>query len=287
MQFVILKDEYELDQYGVEIKNKIVTKRNEYLQTGEYNVTSRSANNPDVVYIEENEAPADARAVLKTAYEAREKYLSPVSRTTKEGAARLMVKAEYDNAMKALDEFSHKDEISLLDFVQEFFKHVPDEIKKEIIDNEYKVMTNFSDADFSCYEEFAKISSKELKISRKKTVADDEDTVKTCDLEFNGKITYATDLEAMKLRIKLLEENSKPLSVPWKGENYIKKEIKAGKSVMVVYDEYTIPFHGIMTKAYAEMLAKLFLNTDGSMKRWAINVSSKKRKLHKKTYSIQ
>lgn len=287
MQFVILKDEYELDQYGVEIKNKIVTKRNEYLQTGEYNVTSRSADNPDVVYIEENEVPADARAVLKTAYEAREKYLSPVSRTTKEGAARLRVKAEYDNATKALDEFSHKDEISLLDFVQEFFKHVPDEIKKEIIDNEYKVMTNFSDADFSCYEEFAKISSKELKISRKKTVADDEDTVKTCDLEFNGKITYATDLEAMKLRIKLLEENSKPLSVPWKGENYIKKEIKAGKSVMVVYDEYTIPFHGIMTKAYAEMLAKLFLNTDGSMKRWAINVSSKKRKLHKKTYSIQ
>lgn len=287
MQFVILKDEYELDQYGVEIKNKIVTKRNEYLQTGEYNVTSRSADNPDVVYIEENEVPADARAVLKTAYEAREKYLSPVSRTTKEGAARLRVKAEYDNATKALDEFSHKDEISLLDFVQEFFKHVPDEIKKEIIDNEYKVMTNFSDADFSCYEEFAKISSKELKISRKKTVADDEDTVKTCDLEFNGKITYATDLEAMKLKIKLLEENSKPLSVPWKGENYIKKEIKAGKSVMVVYDEYTIPFHGIMTKAYAEMLAKLFLNTDGSMKRWAINVSSKKRKLHKKTYSIQ
>ena len=90
--------------------------------------------------------------------------------------------------MKALDEFSHKDEISLLDFVKEFFKHVPDEIKKEIIDNEYKVMTNFSDVDFSCYEEFAKISSKELKISRKKIAADDEDAVKTCDLEFNGKI---------------------------------------------------------------------------------------------------
>lgn len=285
MQFVILKDEYELDQYGVEIKYKIVTKRKYYLQTGEYNVTSRSADNPDVVYIEENEVPADARAVLKTAYEAREKYLSPVSRMTKEGAARLMAKAEYDNAMKALDEFSHKDEISLLDFVQEFFKHVPDEIKKEIIDNEYKVMTNFSDADFSCYEEFAKISSKELKISRKKTVADDEDTVKTCDLEYNRKITYVTDIAAMKLKIKLLEESSKPLSVPWKGENYIKKEIKAGKPVMVVYDEYTIPFHGIMTKAYAEMLAKLFLNTDGSMKRW--QVCNIKKKLHKKTYSIQ
>ena len=285
MQFVILKDEYELDQYGVEIKNKIVTERNEYLQTGEYNVTSRSADNPDVVYIEENEVPADARAVLKTAYEAREKYLSPVSRTTKEGAARLRAKADYDSAMKALDEFSHKDEISLLDFVQEFFKHIPEEIKKEITDNGYKVMTNFSDADFSCYEEFAKISSKELKISRKKIAADDEDAVKTCDLKFNGKITYTTDIAAMKLRIKLLEENSKPLPVPWKGENYIKKEIKAGKHVMVVYDEYIIPFHGIMTKAYAEMLAKLFLNTDGSMKRW--QVCNIKKKLHKKTYSIQ
>lgn len=253
------------------------------MQTGECSLTIRPADSPDVVHVDENEVPDDVKAVLKTAYEAREKYLSPVSRTTKEGAARL--RADYDNAMKALDEFSHKDEISLLDFVKEFFKHVPDEIKKEIIDNEYKVMTNFSDVDFSCYEEFAKISSKELKISRKKIAADDEDAVKTCDLEFNGKITYTTDIKAMKLRIKLLEENSKPLPVPWKGENYIKKEIKAGKHVMVVYDEYIIPFYGIMTKAYAEMLAKLFLNTDGSMKRW--QVCDIKKKLHKKTYSIQ
>ena len=66
---------------------------------------------------------------------------------------------------------------------------------------------------------------------------------------------------------------------------YLRKEIKAGKHVMVVYDEYIIPFHGIMTKAYAEMLAKLFLNTDGSMKRW--QVCNIKKKLHKKTYSIQ
>ena len=283
MQFVILKDEYELDQYGVEIKHKIATECNEYLQTGECSMSNRSADSPDVVYVDENEVPADARAVLKAAYEAREKYLSPASRTSKEEAAKL--RAEYDNAMKALEEFSHKDEISLLDFVQEFFEHVPEEIKKEITDNGYKVMTNFSDADFSCYEEFANISSKELKILRKKIAAEDEDAVKTCDLEFNGKITYATDIEAMKLRIKLLEENSKPLSVPWKGENYIKKEIKAGKPVMVVYDEYTIPFHGIMTKAYAEMLAKLFLNADGSMKRW--QVCNVKKKLHKKTYSIQ
>ena len=284
MQFVILKDEYELDQYGVEIKHKIATECNEYLQTGEYSVTSRSADNPDVIYVEENEVPADARAVLKAAYEAREKYLSPASRTSKEEAARL--RAEYDNAMKALEEFSHKDEISLLDFVQEFFKHIPDEIKKEITDNGYKVMTNFSDTDFSCYEEFAKISSKELKISRKKIATDDKDTVKNCDLECNGKITYTTDIAAMKLRIKLLEENSKPLSVPWKGENCIKKEIRAGKPVMAVYDEYTIPFYGIMTKAYAEMLANLFLTTDGSQKRWQI-CNIRKKKTHKKTYSIQ
>ena len=246
-------------------------------------MSNRSADSPDVIYVDENEIPANVKAVLKAAYEAREKYLSPASRTSKEEAARL--RAEYDNAMKALEEFSHKDEISLLDFVQEFFEHVPEEIKKEITDNGYKVLTNFSDADFSCYEEFAKISSKELKISRKKIVADDKDTVKNCDLECNGKITYTTDIAAMKLRIKLLEENSKPLSVPWKGENYIKKEIKAGKPVMVVYDEYIIPFYGIMTKAYAEMLAKLFLNADGSMKRW--QVCNIKKKLHKKTYSIQ
>ena len=56
---------------------------------------------------------------------------------------------------------------------------------------------------------------------------------------------------------------------------------------MTVYDEYVIPFSEILTKAYAKMLATLFLTTDGSMKRWAVNVSSEKRKLHKKTYSIQ
>lgn len=53
------------------------------------------------------------------------------------------------------------------------------------------------------------------------------------------------------------------------------------------HNEYVIPFSEILTKAYAKMLATLFLTTDGSMKRWAVNVSSEKRKLHKKTYSIQ
>ena len=56
---------------------------------------------------------------------------------------------------------------------------------------------------------------------------------------------------------------------------------------MTVYNEYVIPFSEVLTKAYAKMLATLFLTTDGSMKRWEVNVSSKKRKLHKTTYSIQ
>ena len=54
MQFVILKDEYELDQYGVEIKHKIATECNEYLQTGECSLTIRPADSPDVVHVDEN-----------------------------------------------------------------------------------------------------------------------------------------------------------------------------------------------------------------------------------------
>lgn len=71
MQFVILKDEYELDQYGVEIKHKIATECNEYLQTGECSLTSRPADSPDVVHVDENEVPDDVKTVLKTAYESK------------------------------------------------------------------------------------------------------------------------------------------------------------------------------------------------------------------------
>ena len=64
MQFVILKDEYELDQYGVEIKHKIATECNEYLQTGECSLTIRPADSPDVVHVDENEVPDDVKTVL-------------------------------------------------------------------------------------------------------------------------------------------------------------------------------------------------------------------------------
>ena len=64
MQFVILKDEYELDQYGVEIKHKIATECNEYLQTGECSLTSRPADSPDVVHVDENEVPDDVKTVV-------------------------------------------------------------------------------------------------------------------------------------------------------------------------------------------------------------------------------
>lgn len=186
-----------------------------------------------------------------------------------------------------LREFSCKDEISLSEFVQEFLKQLPDEVRNEIQENGYKVTTDFSDADFSCFDEYDEISCKNLKIARSKVATDDKDAVETCDIKYSKKITYKEDIAALKLRIQLFETFSKPLSVSWKGESYIKKSTKAGKPVMTVYNEYVIPFSEILTKAYAKMLATLFLTNDGSMKRWAVNVSSEKRKLHKKTYSIQ
>ena len=196
MQFVILKDDYEVDEYGIEIKRenppefkdlkpamKVI---NEYVTTGEFGVEGRQAGDKNVVYIDESEVPEDIRNALKAAYVAQKKFLSLRPKAKKEDVSKL--EAERDEAFKPLREISHREELTLTEFVQEFLNCIPDEIKKEIIDNEYKVMTNFSDVDFSCYEEFAKISSKELKISRKKIAADDEDAVKTCDLEFNGKI---------------------------------------------------------------------------------------------------
>ena len=58
----------ELDQYGVEIKHKIATECNEYLQTGECSLTSRPADSPDVVHVDENEVPDDVKTVLNTVY---------------------------------------------------------------------------------------------------------------------------------------------------------------------------------------------------------------------------
>ena len=73
--------------------------------------------------------------------------------------------------------------------------------------------------------------------------------------------------------------------VPWTGEHYIRKSSKAGKPVMTVFDEYSISFYGILKKEYAQLLARLFLNTSGAMQK--VQLSYAKKKLHKKTYSIQ
>lgn len=293
MQFVILKDDYKVDEYGIEIKRenppefkdlkpamKVI---NEYVTTGEFGVEGRQAGDKNVVYINESEVPEDVRNALKTAYVAQKKFLSLRPKAQKEDIAKL--EAERDEAFKPLREISHREELTLTEFVQEFLNCIPDEIKKEIQENGYKVTTNFSESDYSCYEEYARINAKELRISRKKVAAEDEETVDGCDLGYSKKITYASDAAALNLRTKLLKENSKPLSVPWTGEHYIRKSSKAGKPVMTVFDEYSIPFYGILKKEYAQLLARLFLNTSGAMRK--VQLSYAKQKLHKKTYSIQ
>lgn len=293
MQFVILKDDYKVDEYGIEIKRenppefkdlkpamKVI---NEYVTTGEFGVEGRQDGDKNVVYINETDVPEDIRNALKTAYVAQKKFLSLRPKAQKEDIAKL--EAERDEAFKPLREISHREELTLTEFVQEFLNCIPDEIKKEIQENGYKVTTNFSESDYSCYEEYARINAKELRISRKKVAAEDEETVDGCDLGYSKKITYASDAAALNLRTKLLKENSKPLSVPWTGEHYIRKSCKAGKPVMTVFDEYSIPFYGILKKEYAQLLARLFLNTSGAMRK--VQLSYAKQKLHKKTYSIQ
>lgn len=293
MQFVILKDDYKVDEYGIEIKRenppefkdlkpamKVI---NEYVTTGEFGVEGRQAGDKNVVYIDESEVPEDVRNALKTAYVAQKKFLSLRPKAQKEDVARL--EAERDEAFKPLREISHREELTLTEFVQEFLNCIPDEIKKEMQKNGYKVTTNFSESDYSCYEEYVRINAKELRISRKKVATEDEETVNGCDLGYSKKVTYASDAAALNLRTKLLKENSKPLSVPWTGEHYIRKSSKAGKPVMTVFDEYSIPFYGILKKEYAQLLARLFLNTSGAMRK--IQLSYAKKKLHKKTYSIQ
>lgn len=293
MQFVILKDDYKVDEYGIEIKrenppefkdlNPAMKVINEYVTTGEFGVEGRQDGDKNVVYINETDVPEDVRNALKTAYVAQKKFLSLRPKAQKEDIAKL--EAERDEAFKPLREISHREELTLTEFVQEFLNCIPDEIKKEIQENGYKVTTNFSESDYSCYEEYARINAKELRISRKKVAAEDEETVDGCDLGYSKKITYASDAAALNLRTKLLKENSKPLSVPWTGEHYIRKSSKAGKPVMTVFDEYSIPFYGILKKEYAQLLARLFLNTSGAMRK--VQLSYAKQKLHKKTYSIQ
>ena len=256
---------------------------NEYVTTGEFNTAGRQDGDKNVVYINESEVPEDVRNALKAAYVAQKKFLSLRPKAQKEDVSKL--EAERDEAFKPLREVSHREELTLTEFVQEFLNCIPDEIKKEMQKNGYKVTTSFSESDYSCYDEYAHIHAKELKVSRKKVAAEDEETVDGCDLGYSKKITYASDAAALNLRTKLLKENSKPLSVPWTGEHYIRKSSKAGKPVMTVFDEYSIPFYGILKKEYAQLLARLFLNTSGAMRK--VQLSYAKKKLHKKTYSIQ
>ena len=138
MQFVILKDDYEVDEYGIEIKRenppefkdlkpamKVI---NEYVTTGEFGVEGRQAGDKNVVYIDESEVPEDIRNALKAAYVAQKKFLSLRPKAKKEDVSKL--EAERDEAFKPLREISHREELTLTEFVQEFLNCIPDEIKK-------------------------------------------------------------------------------------------------------------------------------------------------------------
>lgn len=275
MQFVIIKEECgnKMDKYGVKLGKdpKYPHNSNRYLylfQNGTIYISENCSN--IMTIIDENDIPDDIKSALKNAYFAWEKS-----------------EAEFNNAFEALKAFYHKDDITLSEFIREFLKHIPIEVKKEMLENDYNIITNFSDSDFSGYNEYDEISGKELKIIRKKIAADDENTVKACDLEFNGNTTHMIDIKAMKLRIKLFEENSRPLSVLWNGEHYLKKEIKSKKPVMIVCDEYSISFGDAITKEYAKKLADAFVTTDGRNNALNIIIGGSRKKLHKKTYSIQ
>lgn len=140
MQFVILKDDYEVDEYGIEIKRenhpefkdlkpamKVI---NEYVTTREFGVEGRQDGDKNVVYINETDVPEDVRNALKTAYVAQKKFLSLRPKAQKEDVAKL--EAERDEAFKPLREISHREELTLTEFVQEFLNCIPDEIKKEV-----------------------------------------------------------------------------------------------------------------------------------------------------------
>lgn len=285
MLFVIFKSSYKVAQYGVQLTRRTCPKSfgpvTEYVRTGEMNLVRLTPGSEHFFCeaINEDEVPDDAKEVLIKAYNAQEALHSD-----KASERNSKLKKACDDAMKALEDFSHKDELTLSEFIAEFFKNIPDEIVKDMKKEGYKAKTSFSESDFSNYKEYDEISCKKFKIIRKKIVTD-ASVAQACDLEFNKKTTYSTDIESMKLRIKLLEENSKPLSVPWQGKSYIRKEVRAGRPVMAVYNEYEIPFSGILTKEYAKMLAYLFINTDGNMKMYEMTNFNKK--THKKTYSIQ
>ena len=142
MQFVILKDDYCMDKYGIELNSKKPSGFKDYFLTGEYNRRSLSPSH-NITHIDETEVPEDARNALKTVYSAWKKYSSADAGQSEELLSKL--EKEYEDALKMLREFSCKDEISLSEFVQEFLKQLPDEVRNEIQENGYKVTTDFSD----------------------------------------------------------------------------------------------------------------------------------------------
>ena len=141
MQFVILKDDYCMDKYGIELNSKKPSGFKDYFLTGEYNRRSLSPSH-NITHIDETEVPEDARNALKTVYSAWKKYSSADAGQSEELLSKL--EKEYEDALKMLREFSCKDEISLSEFVQEFLKQLPDEVRNEIQENGYKVTTDGS-----------------------------------------------------------------------------------------------------------------------------------------------
>ena len=75
MQFVILKDDYCMDKYGIELNSKKPSGFKDYFLTGEYNRRSLSPSH-NITHIDETEVPEDARNALKTVYSAWKKYSS-------------------------------------------------------------------------------------------------------------------------------------------------------------------------------------------------------------------
>ena len=91
-----------------------------------FGVEGRQAGDKNVVYIDESEVPEDIRNALKAAYVEQKKFLSLRPTTQKEDVAKL--EAERDEAFKPLREISHREELTLTEFVQEFLNCIPDEI---------------------------------------------------------------------------------------------------------------------------------------------------------------
>lgn len=267
MQFVKIINEYESDLYGVIHTNEEILTERGYINCGY-----------EKVDIDEKKVPKDIHDALEKALKAEQKYM--LAKTNKG-----KMKNEYDKAIKELRSIGESKAITLQEFIKEFFRNIPANIRQMIHEN-YKVATNFSDTDFSSYDEFEKLSNTELTIKRKVVIADTKYLVKKYELNKTGEETHVEDIDALRLRCKALEANTKALPIiHWKGEHYLKKEkIGQNEEAIVIHDDYIIPISDMLTKSYANKLANLFINTDGSMAEW--HVCSKAKKKHATTWHI-